>query len=249
MVAQLVADLKLPLSPERLENYRPETGSELEMVVNYFFNIELSEALYPSLQAFEVALRNSIHSAFSQHFGTQFWFDTPGLYPSPPPPETAEEEVETIPWQEKALQAARDNLTARGKPHEPGRIVAELHLGYWNSLLNRPFVDKLWLLNHGALLTQVFPHATRSQQVPRHLEKRITRIRLLRNRVMHYEPIWKRKHLYQNHADILETLSWISPAMHETIAMCDRFPQILASGHTDMKRKVLDEVQRRYSTT
>ncbi len=242
MVDKLVADLKFPLSHERLENYRPEQGTDLEMVVNYFFNIELSEALYPTLQAFEVALRNSIHSAFSQYFGTEYWFDTPGLYPSPPPPET-------IPWQERAVQAARDNLTAHNKPHAAGRIVAELHLGYWNSLFNRPFVQKLWLLDQAALLNQVFPHATRSQQVPRHLEKQVTRIRLLRNRVMHFEPIWKRRHLQQNHADILETLSWISPTMHETIAMSDRFPDVLASGRARVEQKVLNEIQRRYPTT
>lgn len=239
MVAQLVASLELPLSKARLENYRPANGSDLEMVVNYFFNIELSEALYPSLQAFEVALRNSIHQAFTQHFGTEFWFNTPGLYPPPPPPET-------VPWQEEAVQAARDNLTAHKKQHDAGRIVAELHLGYWNSLFNRPFAEKLWLLNQGALLTQVFPHATRSQQVPRHLEKRITRIRFLRNRVMHFEPIWNRHHLTQNHEEILEALSWISPAMHEAITMCDRFQNVLASGQASVEQRVQAEIQRRY---
>lgn len=242
MVAQLVADLELPLSRVRLENYRPAHGSDLEMVVNYFFNIELSEALYPSLQAFEVALRNSIHHAFTQHFETEFWFDMPGLYPPPPPPET-------IPWQEHAIQAARANLTQHNKPHDAGRMVAELHLGYWNSLFNRPFTQKLWLPNQGALLGQVFPHATRSRQVPRHLEKRITRIRLLRNRVMHFEPIWRRRHLQQNHEEILEALSWISPVMHETIAMCDRFQQTLASGRADVEQKVQDEIARRYPAT
>lgn len=70
MVAQFVADLELPLSRIRLENYRPLHGADLDMVVNYFLNIELSEALYPTLQAFEVALRNSVHRALSQHFGT-----------------------------------------------------------------------------------------------------------------------------------------------------------------------------------
>lgn len=239
MVAQLVADLELPLSRERLESYRPPYGSDLEMVVNYFFNIELSEALYPALQAFEVALRNSVHRALSQHFGTDSWFDAPDLYPAPPPPES-------IPWQQKALQAARDNLTQHNKPHDAGRIVAELHLGFWNSLFNRPFVQRLWLPNQGALLTQVFPYATRSQQVPRHLEKRITRIRLLRNRVMHFEPVWRRLHLQRNHAEILETLAWISPAMHETIAMCDRFQHVLAAGRAGVEEKVQLEIARRY---
>jgi hypothetical protein len=222
-----------------MENYRSDNGSDLDMVVNDFFNIELSEALYPSLQAFEVALRNSVHRALSQHFATEFWFDTPGLYPLPPSPES-------IPRQREPLHAARAHLAQHNKPHNADRIVVEMHLGYWNSLFNRPFAEKLWLLNHGALLTQVFPHASRSRQVPRHLEKRITRIRLLRNRVMHFEPVWTRRHLQQNHAEILETLSWISPAMHDTIAMCDRFQQVLASGRASVENKVQDEIERRY---
>ncbi len=239
MVAQFVADLELPLSRIRLENYRPTNGSDLDMVVNYFLNIELSEALYPTLQAFEVALRNSVHRALSQHFETPYWFDTQGLYPAPPPPET-------VPWQEKAVQAARNNLTQHNKPHDADRIVAELHLGFWNSLFNRPFAQRLWLPNQGALLGQVFPHATRSQQVPRHIEKRITRIRLLRNRVMHYEPIWRRAHLADNHREILEALHWISPEMHATIAMCDRFLLVHGGGRVDLERRIEAEIQKRY---
>lgn len=238
MVAQFVAALERPISRVRLENYR-NGSSDLDMVVNYFFNLELSEALYPTLQAFEVALRNSVHLTLQQHFGTPYWFDTQGLYPPPPPPET-------IPWQEKAIQAARDNLSDHNKPHDADRIVAELHLGFWNSLFNRPFAQPLWLPNQGALLTQVFAHATRSQQVSRHIEKRITRIRLLRNRVMHFEPIWSRRHLQQSHAQILEMLLWISPAMHETIAMCDRFAAVYGGGRADMEKRIQTEIQKRY---
>lgn len=239
-VARLVADLELPLSSVRLENYRSDTGSDLDMVVNYFFNVELSEALYPSLQAFEIALRNSIHQAFTQHFDTEFWFDGPHLYPAPPSPET-------LPWQQQAIQDARNKLTGEKKPQDADRIIAELHLGYWNSLFNRPFVDKLWIPNHGALLAQVFPHATRRQQVARHLEKRITRIRILRNRVMHFEPVWKRRHLRQNHEEILEALFWISPVMSDAIAMCDRFPEVIAVGRESVKQRVETEIARRYS--
>ncbi len=237
MVAQFVAALERPISRIRLENYR-DGGSDLDMAVNYFYNLELSEALYPTLQALEIALRNSVHQTLSQHFNNPYWFDTPRLYPAPPPPET-------VPWQEKAIQETRDTLTNEKKSHDPDRIVAEMHLGFWNSLFNRPFVQPLWLPNQGALLAQVFPHATRTQQVPRYIQKRITRIRLLRNRVMHYEPIWSRQHLQQNHAQVREMLSWISSAMHDTIKMCDRFPDRLTVGRADMQQRIQDEIQKR----
>ncbi len=252
MVVQFVADLERPLSRARLENYRGNNGSDLDMVVNYFYNLELSEALYPCLQAFEIALRNSVHHPFTQHFNNDYWFDTPDLFPSPPPPEfDPSAEVASLPeasWQEKAIQSARVTLTRENKPHDVDRIVAELHLGFWNSLFNRPFVDSIWLANHGTVLRLMFPSATRSQQVPRYLEKRITRIRLLRNRVMHFEPIWHRKHLKQNHEDVLETLLWISPAMHEAIAMYDRFQDVLSSGKASVEQRVQKALARRYTT-
>ena len=45
MVAQMVVDLYGSLSRPRLEAYRPTGGSDLDMVVNYFWNIDLAEAI------------------------------------------------------------------------------------------------------------------------------------------------------------------------------------------------------------
>ena len=90
------------------------------MVVNYFFNIELSESLYPSLQAFEVALRNTVHATLTNRFNDR-WFDRRTLLGS---------------WQHDQVQYAKDKLNKEGKPHDPGRAVAELHFGFWHSMFN-----------------------------------------------------------------------------------------------------------------
>lgn len=238
MVAQFVAALERPVSRVRLENYRAN-GSDLDMVVNYFYNLELAEALYPSLQAFEIALRNSIHLTLSQHFGTPFWFDTPGLYPLPRPPKR-------LPWQAESLQAARRKLSEEGKPHDADRIVAEMHFGYWHGLLNRPFEKKIWRLNSWRNLQSVFPSAPRRSFDRQLAWNQVDRIRLLRNRVMHYEPIWHRARLSDDHGAILTALQWISPDMHDTIQMCDRFPGLLASGRQEMEQRIQGEIQRRY---
>lgn len=244
MVSRFIADLERPVSRVRLENYRPTnptTDDDLAMVVNYFHNIELSEALYPSLEAFEVALRNSIHLALSQHFQNVYWFDQAGFYPKPRPP-VAE------PRQMRLIREARDHLAKEGKPDDADRIVAELNFGFWHALLNRPFERTLWRPNRAALLGQVFPHTTRRQRDRQALWDRVDRIRIIRNRVMHYEPIWYRPHLAQDHADILDALGWISTAMQQTIAMCDRFPTVLTSGRATIERRILMEIQRRYAT-
>lgn len=239
MVAKFVAALERPVSHVRLENYRPAHGSDLDMVVNYFYNLELSEALYPALQAFEIALRNSIHLTLTQHFQmNEYWFDFPGLFPQPKPPATK-------PWQVLSIKDAREKLSKANKPHGADRIIAEMNLGFWHGLFNRPFEDKLWRPNRSALVGEVFPLAPNSQRNRHSVWNRIDRIRIIRNRVMHYEPIWHRARLEEDHSSILETLRWISPEMHNSIAMCDRFPVVLAS-RASAEARVRQEVQRRY---
>lgn len=240
MVSQFVTALERPVSRVRLENYRNGV-SDFEMVVNYFYNLELSEAFYPTLQAFEVALRNSIHLTLSQHFQTPCWFDTAGLFPRPKPPASES-------WQERALGEVRKRLTLERKRHDSDRVVAELHLGFWHSMFNSPFEGSLWRPDQSALIGQVFPQAPRRRRNRQDVWNRIDKIRIIRNRVMHYEPIWNRPHLAEDHQFVLETLMWISPVMHESIAMCNRFPVVLASRATTEAR-VRQEIQRRYAPT
>lgn len=232
MVARFITALDRPVSRVRLENYRQANASDLDMVVNYFHNLELSEALYPTLQAFEIALRNSIHLTLTQHFQTPFWFDQPQLLP---------------PRQSRQISDARAALAREGKPYDPDRVVAALHFGFWHSMFNSPFERGLWRPNQSALVGQVFPQAPRRQRNRQSVWNRIDRIRILRNRVMHYEPIWYRTRLNDDHSAILEALWWISPDMHDTIAMCDRFPLVHGGGRADIEHRIQNEILKRYT--
>ena len=64
VVDQFVQAMAMPISVPRLERYRPKTGAapNLHMLTNYFWNMDLAEALFPSLHAVEVALRNTINT-------------------------------------------------------------------------------------------------------------------------------------------------------------------------------------------
>jgi hypothetical protein len=238
MVAQFVAALERPVSRVRLGNYRAG-GGDHDMVVNYFYNLELSEALYPSLQAFEIAFRNSIYLTLSKHFQNPYWFDLPNFFPPPKPP--AKE-----PWQVRAIREARKNLSEEGKTHDPNRIMAELHFGFWHSLINRPFEKKIWSLHSWQVLREAFPDAPRRSFDRQIAWDHVDRIRILRNRVMHYEPIWYRARLTDDHSAILEALRWISPEMHDTIAMCDRFLAVHNVGRADMEKRIQAEIEKRY---
>jgi len=215
--------LMLPISRERLEAYREEGSDDLETLANYFWNMELSEALYPILQAFEVSLRNSIHSALSAHFENSSWFDHPGLL---------------LEWQAEAIVSAKRTLDEHKRTHEPGRIVAELHFGFWHSMFNRPYEELLWHANQASLLRAVFPYMPRTIRTRKVIWSRIDRIRRLRNRVFHYEPIWKKQDLDDQVILIHELLAMISPPLEAIIALSERFSGVYQGGPRNSHAKL-----------
>jgi hypothetical protein len=87
---------------------------------------------------------------------------------------------------------AKSKLTDASKSITPGRIVAELNLGFWTSLFNAYYEQKgasdprLW----PRLLLAVVPRMPRRQRTRRNLVRYLNDIRALRNRVFHHEPIW-----------------------------------------------------------
>jgi hypothetical protein len=207
VVAQFVSDLHLPLSQTRLETYRPLGGSDLDMLTNYFWNIDLAEALVPSLHAAELALRNSIHAAPTNLNGMDMWFYQPGLF------ETS---------QLGEFARALLNVSKKGTPTS-GRLVASLMFGFWVSMLNSPYEQRLWATIHYALLHTVFPNAPGSRK---EISDRFVMIKDLRNRVMHYEPIWNDTQLFTKHYEIHDAIRWISPTLHRSVHAVDNFPTI-----------------------
>ena len=62
---------------ERIDVYRRDGADHTITLARYTLNMALSEALYPSLQFAEIALRNAIHQALTTRCGTDAWYDSP----------------------------------------------------------------------------------------------------------------------------------------------------------------------------
>ena len=185
------------------------------MLSNYVWNLALSESLYPAVNALEIALRNAIHTSLTTEFGTDLWFDIPGLL---------------IRWQPGEIANARNELTARNKPHTADRIVAELKCGFWTTLLSRDYHNSIWTRNHAAPLATAFPHLRgpgfRRDLVHAHFNE----LRIFRNRLFHFEPIYNHPDLHAKHDRIVEAIGWISPANVGLLAIADRFPMVHQRG-------------------
>jgi len=190
-------DAKAVLSEERFAQYRATAADDSDALARDVWNTRLCEALYPSLQYFEIAFRISLHPAISTRFpsgawqGVNCWIDA------------------STPIQDKmeraAVGRAKDTLVKQSKPLEAGRVVAELSFGFCTSLLDVRYERSNVLWPH--LLRPTFPRMRNRDRKRKTISVRINSMRLLRNRVSHHEPIWHWRDLKTQHEGIEEALS------------------------------------------
>lgn len=223
-----LADVRPAVGHVRLEAYRAG-GNDLDMLARYYWNIALGESLYPALSGLEVTLRNNIHQSGARFFTNDRWFDDPRVLPL----QTREQ---------TQLADAKQELTRRGRPLEVGRIIAELPFAFWTGLLNAPYERQLWDPRTAlGLLPNAFPFVPNRYRSRQPLFDRVNKVRFLRNRIAHHEPIWNwtRPSLAVQHREIIETIGWMNPALQRTIQRADRFDAVAARGLDDARARVL----------
>jgi len=210
-----VTPLLVPISETRLDSYGTEYDNRQTRLSNYLWNIELSQAFYPLLQAFEVSFRNAVHHALCEHKQDERWF---------------EDDTFMLHDQISKVEEAKDTLSRRGKPPTTGRIVAQLTFGFWTSLLNRPYEERVWHVGKPIVLLSAFPYLPKQRRTRKSMYGRAQLANTLRNRIFHYEPIWNRLSLLAEHDKILDALGWISPEMGRVVEFYDSFPEVYQRG-------------------
>ena len=200
-----VEALELAISAERLHPYIIRAGgSRVKAILLYERNVALSEALYGVTQGIEIALRNVLHSRLSSSPYGPMWFDAAPLE-SP---------------QAAMVIEAKAKLSRDGRGLTPGALVAELSFGFWTALLAKSYEKLLWVPH----LHKAFPHAVNKSRFDIH--EQLAEIRLLRNRIAHYEPILKLD-LPKYYARTLKALEWICPVSAKWIRATNCFPHRL----------------------
>ena len=107
------------------------------------------------------------------------------------------------PVQLRQVHDAKQSLILSGKPVDPPRVVANLSLGFWVGLFGPKYETSLWR-NHLRWIFDRAPTPLRRRAV----HERLDRIRMLRNRVAHYEPVLHLP-LAQEFRAILELIAWL----------------------------------------
>jgi hypothetical protein len=190
----------------RLRPYRYAAETEgTHTEVLYLWNIEVSAAFYLTLSCLEVGLRNALHAQLRVQYGRSDWWLASPL-----------DEHD-----QSKVRKAVDDLRQRnsGAPCADS-IVAALSFGFWVRLLSRRYDRSLWV----PTLHRAFPtyHGAREP-----LRNNLQTMVLLRNRIMHHEPIHHR-HLAADHAKIHRLIGYIEPEVVTWLRGHDNVPDVLA---------------------
>lgn len=210
---QIDTNFKRLLSEDRLYGYttRYAQSIDLDPIKIYKWNVALAESLYPLLEIVEVGLRNSINEAVAEHYADPDWL--------------LDSQILSVKEHAK-VQESREKYQAKyNKEPKIGKIISDLNLGFWVSLLDKRYDNKLW----HQIIRQTFPFMPKNIRDRKHASLRFSKIRALRNRVFHFEPIWHWKDLLQQHDEIVEAIKWIDPALQDLVQI-ERFNEVYSMG-------------------
>lgn len=205
------AELARLLSPERLGSYEAVMGTPEGAVLLYEWNLAVSAALFETLGAVEVIVRNAFHRELAARHaargGRGRWYEARWLDPKG----------------RQDVDKARERATRGNRPELAGKVIAELSFGFWRYLATRRYQTTAW-----PALRQAFPrHPGASGGFRGDVDDRMQRIHTLRNRIAHHEPVFRRN-LEHDHRDMLTIVGWISTDAQTWVASLSRFDEVLA---------------------
>ncbi|GHA09252.1 hypothetical protein ACFOOM_13030 [Streptomyces echinoruber] len=196
------------LSLPRLKRYiRAARGDARAAVRLYWWNIEASAALYGPLHCLEIALRNRLHHRLETAYGRPDWWTGAPLNARG----------------QRLVAEARAKCARRGSRRVTADdVVAELTFGFWVSLLSSAsgYDRYFWV----PVLHRAFPHYSGRRDA---LYDGLSSLVLLRNRVMHHEPVHHRD-LAADHDKIYRVLGYLDPELAAEARAMDRFPTVYA---------------------
>ncbi|MCV4342727.1 Abi family protein [Pseudomonas capsici] len=182
-LAQPVAPaIRLALSPARFATYEAAAvaaGLSCEDAVRlYAWNAHVSGSLLTPLHICEVAVRNAVSDALKLVYGDHWPWD--------------KNFENSLPVSKGyGYQQRQDLIDTRNRFRTTDRIVVELKFVFWEKMFTSRHDQRIWNTH----LFSLFPNLDPTKTVSAHrlrLATDLEAIRLLRNRIAHHEPIFRR---------------------------------------------------------
>ena len=188
-----------------MERYDRLYNDEKRAIAHYQCNIELAESFYPCLSILEVALRNALSRELETMTGREDWY---AVFPTTP----------GLSNLNRYITKASKQIAGRHEIVTPSKIIAELTLGFWVSLLNAEYELLLW--KH---LRRAFPYMPKHLRQRKNVSSPLNSFRSFRNRVFHNESIcWSMKRVTEIHNELYQVMGWINKDLPTWALSLDR---------------------------
>lgn len=190
------------ISSPRFRTYLSATGGQRTKALKlYHWNLKVSSAFIIPLQICEVASRNGVVLALEHQYG-QDWHNSERFLISLHNPKKVYSPKKDI-MGTKANLIKKRSLTA-------GKVVADLKFAFWESMLTARHDNRLWI----PYFNLAFPHASNPPTGRKRANEALERVRRLRNRIAHHEPIFHRD-LTTDYNTILCLIGWRDPVARQ----------------------------------
>lgn len=206
------------LSEARMSTYRnalrsaaPSYEAALEL---YAWNTAVSAAFLTPLHICEVVVRNAVADALVSTYGER-WPWSPAFLRSLPDPK-------------HVYSPRRDLVNATRSTRSTGKAIPELNFIFWQNMFTSRHDERIW----NAHLLDILPGL--DPQTPTSISREsvyndLQQIRLLRNRIAHHEPIFRRN-LGDDYSKVLTliryrcpiTADWLEHNQQVTTALTSR---------------------------
>lgn len=184
--------------------------------MHYRCNLQLAEAFYVSLFVFEVTLRNALCCELETMTGRKAFPTTPGLTKL-----------------NRYISQANKQIVGRHENITPSKVVAELTLGFWVSLLNSEYERLLW-----KDLRRAFPFMPKQERKRKNVSAPLNTFRTFRNRVFHNESIcWNLCRVEEIHNELITVMGWMNKDVPGWLQQTDRFDAVCVQIRETMKWK------------
>jgi hypothetical protein len=181
--------LATSISKERLRTYESQQQNLALSIDLYHWNIVLSQSAYLPLHILEITLRNHVDQCIRREKGGQ-WL------------------LQNVDWlldyDRSSIKQAITKLQGRLDSVSHSDVVPSLSLGFWVGLFDARY-DNIWRTN----IFRAFPNLPKGRD-RQDIQKKCKNINYFRNRIAHYEPIFKRT-LRLDYENMTTMLDWICP--------------------------------------
>ena len=187
------------LSIERLLSFRTNDNDTIDTLIKHYqMNLRISQSLYPELSTLEVTLRNAIDTVLKRCI-SQTWIED----------EIREQHLLTDHEHAKLVIAYNDvKKEYSGKNFTTGKVIANLNFGFWTNLCSKWYSSNIW--NKGCCFKGVFVNYPGNTNKIGVIATKLRAIRYLRNRIFHYEPIYKNpQNTLRMYNTIMEVISYL----------------------------------------